>query len=69
MVGGGRSSVTDSVHSRNKDAIRLLRRALYDFDPEDVSRALADVFIADAPVHLAHPFEDLDGPRFGTFPK
>ncbi len=38
-----------------------LRRALYDFEPEAVRAVLANTFQPDAVVHLAFPFEDLDG--------
>ena len=48
-------------HTRNRAAIRPLRRALYDYDPQTVTRVLAEMFERDAQVHLAFPFEDLEG--------
>ena len=54
--------MTDELHARNRAALTPLRKALYDFDPEVVSRALQAVFHPQAVVHLATPFEDLDGP-------
>ncbi len=58
--------------ARDYTAVRAvispLRDALYNsgsgsgpFDVGAVKRVLADVFTAEAEVHLAHPFEDLDG--------
>lgn len=55
--------MTNDVHARNKAALAPLRLALYNYEPESVRAALASVFIADAAVHLATPFEDLDGPQ------
>ncbi len=55
--------MTQDVHTRNKALLEPLRRALYDFDPDRVRAALAETFDRDAPVHLAQPFEDLDGPE------
>jgi len=54
--------MSTDVHTRNKALIRPLRRALYDYEPEGVRAALAQVFAPDATVRLAYPFEDLDGP-------
>lgn len=53
--------MTDDIHTRNKQVIRPLRRALYDYEPEAVQAALDTAFHRDAAVHLAYPFEDLDG--------
>lgn len=50
------------THQRNKDVIAGLRAAMYDWTNDGVRAALRDAFAPDAPVHLAHPFEDLDGP-------
>ena len=49
------------IHDRNKALIRPLREALYDYAPEAVRAALGRVFHREAEVHLATPFEDLDG--------
>ena len=49
-------------HTRDKALVEPLRRALYDFEPDAVRSALARALAADASVHLAYPFEDLDGP-------
>ncbi len=49
------------THNRNKDALRPLRRALYDYEADGVRSALAHAFRKDAPVRLAYPFGDLDG--------
>ena len=49
-------------HARNRERLRPLRQALYDFEPVRVRAELADVFAANAAVRLAYPFEDLDGP-------
>ena len=45
--------MTDELHARNRAALTPLRKALYDFDPEVVSRALQAVFHPQAVVHLA----------------
>lgn len=52
---------THDIHDRNKALIRPLRMALYDYEPEAVRVALGRVFHREAEVHLATPFEDLDG--------
>ena len=54
--------MTDELHARNRAALTPLRKALYDYDPDAVLRALQAVFDPQAAVHLATPFEDLDGP-------
>ena len=50
-----------SVHDGNKAALAPLFAALRDFSPEAARDALARTFAPKAAVHLAHPFEDLDG--------
>ena len=50
------------IHDRNKALIRPLRQALYDYEPRSVRAALRRAFDGGAKVHLATPFEDLDGP-------
>ena len=54
--------MTEELHARNRAALAPLRQALYDYEPAAVSRALQAVFDPRAVVHLATPFEDLDGP-------
>ena len=52
--------MADDIHQQNKDLIRPLRQALYDYDPDNVRKTLADLFDPEADIHLAFPFEDLD---------
>ena len=49
-------------HNRNKTAISAFRSVLYDFDHGRLSNVVKDVFDPGCAVHLANPFEDLDGP-------
>lgn len=49
--------------THHKALIAPLRSALYDFDPARVQKALNDLFKADAPIHLAHPFGTMNGPQ------
>lgn len=51
-----------SIHNQNKNLINKFRAALYDLDAEGLEQTLTDVFAPDAKIHLAFPFEDLDGP-------
>ncbi len=51
----------NTVHRADRQLLDPLRAALYDFEPDSVRSALADVFIPNAEVHLAYPFEDLAG--------
>ncbi|MEM6282916.1 MAG: polyketide cyclase [Chloroflexota bacterium] len=51
-----------SIHERNKQLIQPLRDALYNIDPERLQSQLRKVFSPEAEIHLAFPFEDLDGP-------
>ncbi len=55
-------------HETNRRLLDGLRAAMYNFEPEGVTAALSTVFSPDAAVHLAFPFEDLDGPGgwYGT---
>ncbi len=53
--------MTADLHAANKALVQPLRLALYDYEPDAVRTALSDAFHRDAVVHLAHPFEDLDG--------
>ena len=49
-------------HNANKAIISALRSALYDFDRGRLSSVVKNVFDPGCAVHLANPFEDLDGP-------
>ena len=51
-----------TIHDENKAALTPLRAALYHWVDGGVQPALSKTFVADARVHLAFPFEDLDGP-------
>lgn len=51
-----------TVHEENKLALTPLRYAMYHWTDGSVRSALAETFAADAAVHLAFPFETLDGP-------
>jgi hypothetical protein len=55
--------MTNEMHARNKAALAPLRQALYNYGPESVRAALITAFRSDATVHLATPFEALDGPQ------
>ena len=48
-------------HSAHKALLQPLRQALYNFEPDAARRQLGDLFAAETVVHLAFPFEDLDG--------
>lgn len=50
------------VHAANKRVLGALRAAQYDYEPARVRAALQAAFRPDASVHLATPFEDLQGP-------
>lgn len=50
------------IHQRNKQLIGKFRAALYDCDVTTLQKQLREVFAPDCAVHLAFPFEDLDGP-------
>ena len=49
-------------HNINKATIGAFRSALYDFDRGRLTSVVKDVFDPGCAVHLANPFEDLDGP-------
>ena len=51
-----------NVHDENKNLIHTFRAALYDLEAGRLERQFAEVFAADAKIHLAFPFEDLGGP-------
>ena len=50
------------IHNLNKQRINIVRAALYDIDPAQLLKQLNEIFAPECRVHLAHPFEDLDGP-------
>jgi len=54
--------MTTNIHQNNKQLISKFRGALYDVDHSKLKSQLAEVFAPDCEIHLAFPFEDLDGP-------
>jgi predicted ester cyclase len=54
--------MTIDIHTHNKQFIGKFRAALYDCDPSGLEGQLREVFAPDCDIHLAFPFEDLDGP-------
>ena len=54
--------MTLDIHQQNKQLIGKLRAALYDCDAAALRGQLHEVFAPDCKIHLATPFEDLDGP-------
>ncbi len=50
-------------HAANRRLLEPLRHAMYDFEPRSVLAEIDAVFAPDVEIHLAHPFEDLDGGR------
>ncbi len=50
-----------TVHESNRALMQPLLRAMYHWDNERVLHALASTFAPEAAVHLAFPFEDLEG--------
>lgn len=51
-----------NIHNHNKRLLQPLRAALYDLDPTRLADQLAAIFAPDCAIHLAYPFEDLNGP-------
>ncbi len=51
----------NDIHMHNKKIIGRFRSALYDCDMTTLQADLREVFAPDCEVHLAFPFEDLDG--------
>ncbi len=60
---GGGDQLLQDIQSQNKSRPLPLRFALYDHDPDCVHLELTRPFTSDAVLHLACPFEDLDGPQ------
>ena len=54
--------MSSDIHQHNKQLVGKLRSALYDIDEAALQDELRGVFAPDAEIHLAFPFEDLDGP-------
>lgn len=55
--------MTSDVHTANKERIRSLRAAMYDFEDRAVRTALMDLIAPDAVIHMPYPFGDLTGPE------
>ena len=54
--------MTISTHQANKELIGAFRSAFYDCNPLTLQTQLNEIFASDAAVHLASPFNNLDGP-------
>ena len=52
-----------NIHNQNKSFMGKFRSALYDLDIKKLSRQLNSVFATDAQIHIAHPIEDVAGPK------
>jgi predicted ester cyclase len=50
-----------AIHNQNKQLINQFRHALYDCDVKTLKQQLQVVFAPDSKIHLAFPFEDLNG--------
>ena len=50
------------IHQDNKQIVGRFRESLYNCEEAELIATLEDVFTTDCPIHLAFPFEDLDGP-------
>lgn len=53
--------MTNTIHNENKEFIKQFRMALYDCDIATLKNQLREVFAPECAIHLAHPFEDLNG--------
>ena len=51
------------IHETNRSLLAPLRSAMYHWDAATIRDTLETLFVDDAIVHLAFPFEDLDGAR------
>ena len=51
------------LHAANKKATSQLRLALAEFEPDSARHNLSILFAPGSRIHLAHPFETLDGPE------
>jgi len=52
-----------SIHDLNKQIIKKFRAALYDCRAADLEMQLKQMMAPQCAIHLAYPFEDLDGPE------
>jgi predicted ester cyclase len=52
----------NDIHQHNKQFIGKFRSALYECEPLALKEQLSELFAEDCAIHLAYPFEDLDGP-------
>ncbi len=55
--------MSTNIHSQNKRLLDVFRYSLYEGDLSATSDALSSLFDKSAPIHLAFPIEDLDGPH------
>jgi predicted ester cyclase len=51
------------IHHHNKEIIGKFRAALYDCHEARLEKQLREVFAPDCQIHLAYPFNDLNGPE------
>ena len=54
--------MSDSVHDHSRKLIERFRSALYDLDTVSLRAQLADLFVPDALIQLAHPLGTMTGP-------
>ncbi len=54
--------MSTDIHQHNKQLVGKFRAALYDSDEAVLQNQLRKLFAPDCEIHLAFPFEDLDGP-------
>ena len=52
-----------NIHSQNKRLLDTFRLSLYEGDLSATANALKSLFAESAKIHLAFPFEDLNGPQ------
>ena len=58
--------MSTDIHQHNKQLVGKFRAALYDSDAAVLKNQFRKLFAPDCEIHLAFPFEDLDGP-YGLF--
>jgi predicted ester cyclase len=51
-----------NIHSRNKNLVQKFRAALYDLEPTNLKQKLSEIFVPEARIQLAFPFETIAGP-------
>jgi hypothetical protein len=51
-----------NIHSRNKNLVQKFRAALYDLEPTNLKQKLSEIFVPEARIQLAFPFENIAGP-------